>query len=95
MASHTIELDDADFKALEAAARAAGLTVRGFLKSLISRARGEGAEVAAGTRPSRWAQLSQRVQSDPPLRGAGEYVRECSRALREDFALTRDDLEQQ
>ncbi len=93
MASHTIELDDTDFKALEAAARAAGLTVRGFLKTLISRTRSEGAKAAGDARPSRWAQLSQRVRSDPPLRGAGGYVRECSRALREDFALTRDDVE--
>lgn len=91
MASHTIELDDTDFKALEASARAAGLTVRGFLKTLISRTRSEAAKVADDARPSRWAQPSQRVRSDPPLRGAGEYVRECSRAVREDFALTRDD----
>ncbi|MCP4372075.1 MAG: hypothetical protein GY797_28745 [Deltaproteobacteria bacterium] len=40
---------------------------------------------------SRWALFSERVQKNPSLRGAGEYVRKCSKELREDFALKHDE----
>ena len=40
---------------------------------------------------SRWAEISERIQKDPPLRGAGEYVRQVSKEFREDFALTHDE----
>ncbi len=92
MATHTIELDDAEYRALERSAAAAGLSIRGFLRSLITGSRFE-TSGAAGA--SRWARLSQRVRNDPPLRDVGDYVRASSRSLREDFALTRDDLEQE
>ena len=92
MTSHTIELDQADYEALERSARLAGLSVRAFLKSLLAKASSQEVELPRDAPPSRWALLSQKVRRDPPLRGAGEYVRQSSQAFREDFALTRDDL---
>ncbi len=52
MAPYTIELDDADYKILERCATAAGLSIRGFLKSLISGSRVQSPSPAGA---SRWA----------------------------------------
>lgn len=92
MASHTIELEDPEYEYLKRSAHAAGMSVPAFLKQLIGIRRRDDAEAMPKT--SRWAQLSERVRRDPPLRGAGTYVSECSRDFREDFAVTRDDVEQ-
>lgn len=42
---------------------------------------------------SRWARFSERIRKNPPLSGAGDYVRECSREFRDEFAF-KHDLEQ-
>jgi hypothetical protein len=39
---------------------------------------------------SRWARFSERIRKNPPLTGAGEYVRECSREFRDEFAFKHD-----
>ena len=92
MSSHTIEVDQADYEILERSARLAGLSVRAFVKSLLAKVSNQEVESGRDASASRWALLSQKVRRDPPLRGAGDYVRQSSRAFREDFALTRDDL---
>jgi len=84
MASHTIELDAGEYEILERSANVAGLSVPVFLKQLIGKLRYPPEPVR--TR-SRWAALSERVRREPPLRGAGDYVLECSHVFREDFAL--------
>ncbi len=40
---------------------------------------------------SRWVHVSERIRNNPPLRGAGEYVRNCSKEFREDFALNHSE----
>lgn len=71
MISHTIELDQADYEALERSARLAGLSVRAFLKGLLAKMPSLAVELRRDSKPSRWALLSQRVRRDPPLRGVG------------------------
>ena len=39
---------------------------------------------------SRWARFSERIRKNPPLSGAGDYVRECSREFRDEFAFGHD-----
>ncbi len=39
----------------------------------------------------RWAKFSEEIKKAPPLSGLGDYVRECSKEFREDFALTHDE----
>jgi hypothetical protein len=87
--THTIKLTEAEYRALERSAQSSGLSVRAYLRQLITRARSQEAEASGGAQSSRWARLSERVRRDPPLRGAGELVLESTRRLREDFALTR------
>jgi ABC-type uncharacterized transport system ATPase subunit len=40
---------------------------------------------------SRWAKFSEEIKKEPPLRGLGDYVRQCSKEFREDFALNHDE----
>ncbi len=40
---------------------------------------------------NRWSQLSERIQKNPPLRDAGEYIMKSSKEFREDFALSHDE----
>lgn len=93
MTTHTIKLTEAEYLALERSARSSGLSVRAYLSQLITRARSQDAEASDSPQTNRWARLSERVRRDPPLHGAGEFVLESTRRLREDFALTRDDIE--
>ena len=42
---------------------------------------------------SRWARFSEEIRANPSLSGAGDFVQQCSAELREDFALTKADLD--
>jgi hypothetical protein len=40
---------------------------------------------------SRWATFSEEIKKEPPLRGLGDYVRQCSKEFREDFSLNHEE----
>lgn len=96
----TVDIEETDYKYLERAAKSSGLTIQLFLKQLITQQQLFDQEESQKKlitpekithKKSRWAELSERIQKDPPLRGAGEYVRQVSKEFREDFALTHDE----
>ncbi|MDM8525059.1 hypothetical protein QUF80_16940 [Desulfococcaceae bacterium HSG8] len=64
----------------------------GFISTLVKQAlenrRSEGDSEEQGG--SRWARFSERIRKNPPLSGAGDYVRECSREFRGEFAFRHD-----
>ena len=100
MVHMTVDIEETDYQYLEQAAQSAGVTIQSFLKHLISRQHLVVQEDSQEKRiqleqphrkKSRWAQLSERIRQDPPLRGAGDYVRECSKEFRDDFALHHDE----
>lgn len=101
MLYHTIQIEDPEYRYLEQRAKAAGLSIQLFLKQLIT-----GQQIAEkqqgherhkpehiSTKKSRWAQCSERIRRNPPLRGAGEFVRQCSKEFREDFTFRHDEGE--
>ncbi len=95
MTTHMVELEDADYQYLEKSANVAGISVQELIKDILSKQRNADNEVVSShekKKPlkSRWAKFSERIRKNPPLRGAGEYVRECSREFREDFAFKHD-----
>lgn len=98
MALHSIQIEETDYEYLKRSAGAAGISIETFMKQLIAeqqrltpRATGEPSpDQEPSQRRSRWARFSEQVRKNPPLHGVGEYVRECSREFREDFALTQD-----
>ena len=93
----TVDIEETDYKYLEIAAKSSGVTIQLFLKQLITRQqrfdqkRYQEEFEEAKPKKSRWAEISERIQKDPPLRGAGEYVRQASKEFREDFALSHDE----
>jgi len=93
MSQHVIELDPRDYEYLQNGARALGMSVQAFLKRLIDRERLDESSTSKAGHTSRWARFSEDIKKDPPLRGAGDLVRHYARELREDFAITSDDLD--
>lgn len=100
MGLHTIELEEPDYQNLVQAAETAGVTISLFLKQLLARqprplAKEGDAETAprvpAQQAQSRWAEFSERIRQNPPLRGSGEYVRTCSQELRANFTFKHDE----
>lgn len=96
----TVTINDTDYADLEHDARVSGVTIQGFLEQLIARQyhvvrKSFQPEQTVPETPSRknsrWAKFSERIQSDPPLQGAGEYVRQAGQEFREDFALSHDE----
>ncbi len=94
---HMIKIEEAHYRYLEKAAHIAGLSVDDFVKRIIAKQRLSDERIPGGTasneqchEKSRWEKLSERIQKKPPLRGAGDYVRKCSREFREDFTLHHD-----
>ncbi len=92
----TVDIEETDYQYLEQAAQSAGVTIQSFLKNLLSR-HPVIQEDSQDTQKqyqaeSRWAHISERIRQAPPLRGVGEYVRECSKEFREDFALQHDEV---
>ena len=64
------------------------MVVREALKNQPDTRRPEG--VSDGKGRSRWVCLSEQIGKNPPLSGAGDYVRECSREFRDEFAFRHD-----
>jgi hypothetical protein len=96
----TVDIEETDYKYLERAAKSSGVTIQLFLKQLITRQQLFDQEKSQRKQipteettsgKSRWAKLSERIQKDPPLKGAGDYVRQASKEFREDFALSHDE----
>ncbi len=99
MPYRTIEIEDRDYQDLERAAKNAGVTIQLFLKQLITKQQVADKDTShkmldskqGKRKKSRWALFSERIRKNPPLRGAGEYVRQCSKEFREDFAFKHDE----
>lgn len=99
MVYYTIQIEETDYRYLEHKAKAAGLSIQLFLKQLITRQqlheqgelRETNKEDQVAPQKSRWAQCSERIRKNPPLRGAGEYVRQCSQEFRQDFIFKHDE----
>lgn len=98
MAYLSIEVEEADYRYLERPAKTEGTSVPTILKRMIAGMRAAAAPSPKPGSPdseplaeSRWARISQRIQKDPPLDGAGDFVRACSKEFREDFSLSRDE----
>ena len=98
MRYRTIEIEDTDYQHLEKAAKSAGIPIQLFLKQLIAQqlggnggSRNGNMAKQANRQKGRWAQFSERIQKNPPLRGAGGDVRKCSEEFKEDFALKVDE----
>ena len=95
----TFDIEEIDYQYLEKAAKSSGITIQLFLKQLIMRQQSFDQQESQGKsspstyiqKKSRWTELSERIQSNPPLRGAGEYVSKVSKEFREDFALSHDE----
>ncbi len=90
-----IELEDADYQYLEKSANIAGVSVQALIKDILSKRRNADNGVDLNSekvkqKKSRWASFSERIRQNPPLRGAGDYVRKSSKEFREDFAFKHD-----
>lgn len=94
MPTHMIELEDADYQYLRKSANMAGVSVQTLIKNMLSMQRqadnGRELDSEKVQKKSRWASFSERIRKNPPLRGAGEYVRKCSKEFREDFVFKHD-----
>ncbi|QTA92993.1 hypothetical protein [Desulfonema magnum] len=95
----TIEIKEDDYRYLEKSARLAGTTIPSLLRELIGKKKAADESAFAKTSVSdrtcgekgRWAKFSEKICENPPLRGAGDYVRECSEKFREDFTFRHDE----
>ncbi len=95
----TIEITEDDYQYLEKSAKVARTTIQSLLRELIGKSRAADKRISDETptsgqrhrKKSRWAQFSERICEDPPLSGAGDYVRECGREFREDFTFRHDE----
>ncbi len=98
MPQHTIEIEETDYRYLEQAARYMGISVKDMLRKMIEKQRlndkqqSDNLEKSESVydKQSRWAEISRRIRRKPPLRGAGDYVRECTKEFRDDFLLRHD-----
>ncbi len=98
MLKHTVKIEDADYRYLEQDARFLGISVEEMLSKMIEKQRlidhqkpdKFGNPESIYDKQSRWAGISRRIRRKPPLRGAGDYVRECAKEFRDDFSLGTD-----
>ncbi|MGE0083355.1 MAG: hypothetical protein AB7S75_02940 [Desulfococcaceae bacterium] len=98
MSYRTVKIQEADYRYLEQTALLLGTTVQEMLGNLIKkqkiiemeRTEGPKSSESVSDRKSRWAEISARIRKNPPLSGAGDFVRESAKELREDFSFRHD-----
>ncbi len=98
MLKHTIKIDDTDYRYLEQAALLLEISVKDMLSKIIEKQRLTdkqksdklGKSKSVYDKQRRWAEISHRIRRDPPLRGAGAFVRKCGEEFRDDFSLKHD-----
>jgi len=98
MPQYTVKIEETDYRHLEQVAQFLGISVKDTLSKMIEEQRYLNKQKSGKLKksesvydkPSRWAKISHRIRKKPPLRGAGDYVRECSKEFRNDFSLRHD-----
>jgi len=98
MLRHTIKIEEKAYRYLEQDARFLGISIEEALSKIIEKqiftenqtSDKCGNSESVYVQKSRWAQISRRIRKNPPLRGVGDYVRECSKEFRGDFSLGHD-----
>ena len=98
MIYHTIKIEDSDYQHLEKSAQIAGLTIEEFLKKLITEHQTLKREIShkqlkkysRTQSKNRWVLLSEKIRRNPPLKGAGDYVRKSINEFKNDFEFNHD-----
>lgn len=95
MPYRTIKVEESDYRYIEKSAVSFGISVHDMLSKILEKQRIIDKKLhdipeIEYKKKSRWVAISERIKKDPPLRGAGDYVKESSREFRENFSFKHD-----
>jgi len=98
MSYHTVKIEEAHYRYLEQAAVCWKTNVQDILSKIIEKQKLENSQIPQEPKSSepvchkksRWTEISARIRKNPPLNGAGDFVRESAKEFREDFSFRHD-----